>query len=59
MTRYKITQDRWCWCGAPAALLVTATVIEDEPVCSVAHGQRTIQRLRDADEGEGTDDRQT
>ena len=47
--RYKITQDRWCWCGAPAALLVTAKDFS-KPVCSVDHGQRTITRLQDEEE---------
>ncbi len=53
--RYRITQDRWCWCGAPAALRVEANrerLGEPISVCSIAHGQMEIERLRrDDDEG--------
>lgn len=46
--RYRITQDRWCWCGAPAALRVVAArdEIKPIPVCSIDHGQTEIERLR-------------
>ncbi len=43
-TRYKITQDRWCWCGTPAALVVVGGD-ESIPVCSDAHGRRTVGEL--------------
>jgi hypothetical protein len=43
--RYRITQDRWCWCGRAAALIVTTArgnaVIE--PVCSEEHGMQVIR----------------
>ena len=50
MTRYRITQDRWCWCGRPAALVVMAGKNPVEPVCSDAHGEITIRQQKRADE---------
>lgn len=52
-TRYRIEQDRWCWCGAPAALLVRWKDGE-KPVCSIDHGRRMIDWLR-RDELDGDD----
>ena len=49
---FKITQDRWCWCGRAAALIVVEyrRVSPGEQnlgvVCSEEHGQIFIEWLR-------------
>ena len=61
--RYRITQDRWCWCGRAASLVVMRGENIVEPVCSEAHGQisiegleRTEKRKADVEKVGGTDD---
>jgi hypothetical protein len=50
--RYKITQDRWCWCGRPAALVVAKVRGGEvlEPVCSNEHGAMSIEWLEAKDD---------
>lgn len=51
---YKITQDRWCWCGVPAALRIEGrTLTEPIPVCSIAHGQIRIAQMQKDEENFG------
>jgi hypothetical protein len=47
--KYRITQDRWCWCGVAAAYVVERKRDGEimEPVCSLGHGQRSIEWLED------------
>ena len=47
--KYRITSNRWCWCGAAAALIVEqisdgATV---DTVCSEEHGRIAIRWFTD------------
>lgn len=45
MTKYRIIQDRFCWCGRAASLVVMRGENLIEPVCSENHGQITIEQL--------------
>ena len=46
--KYVVTQDRWCWCGRPAALVVMRRHNKEviEAVCSNDHGAMAIEMLR-------------
>ncbi len=52
-TKYKIDQDRWCWCGHPAALLVSRGKLVMAYVCSERHGEDSIKWFHEEEERSG------
>ena len=52
-TRYKIEQDRWCWCGQPAAFVIRRGKTDMAYVCRETHGEDSIKWFHEEEDRSG------